>query len=117
MMKKNSIYKNTACLGRKLRTFSSSLWQDESGQLNARYCNEHPCLTSAAGLTVDGARMFYVKDVLQKSLDSAGLAAGHALDLNDMESDAQEFFDANIATISDVAKSSEMEITFSNDTS
>ena len=115
MMKKNSIYKNTACLGRKLKTFSSSLWQDESGSLMPAIATSILVLTSAAGLTVDGARMFYVKDVLQKSLDSAGLAAGHALDLNDMESDAQEFFDANIATISDVAKSSEMEITFSND--
>ncbi|MCK0068191.1 TadE/TadG family type IV pilus assembly protein [Kordiimonas laminariae] len=115
MMKKNHTHKLSTCLGRKLMNFAKNLWQDDRGSLMPAVATSILVLTSAAGLTVDGARMFYVKDVLQKSLDSAGLAAGHALDINDMESDAQEFFDANIAAIGDVVKSSEMVINFSND--
>lgn len=72
-------------------------------------------LTGAAGLTVDGARAFYVKDVLQKSLDSAGLAAGHAMDVDTMEADAAEFFAANIAGTGATANSTDMTITISDD--
>lgn len=72
-------------------------------------------LTGAAGLSIDGARMFYVKDVLQKSLDSAGLAAGHALDVDNLQSDAQEFFNANIASVDNIASASSMTVTVSDD--
>ncbi len=72
-------------------------------------------LTGAAGLSIDGARMFYVKDVLQKSLDSAGLAAGHAMEIDTMEADAREFFEANIAAVDNLAASTDMEIEISED--
>lgn len=52
-------------------------------------------LVGFTGLAVDGARLYYAKDVLQKSLDAAGLAAGHTKDPDDMAADAQAFFDAN----------------------
>jgi len=72
-------------------------------------------LTGAAGVAIDGARMFYVKDVLQKSLDSAGLAAGHAMELNSMEADAQEFFAANISSVENWLTGSNMVAQFSDD--
>jgi len=72
-------------------------------------------LTAAAGLTIDGARVFYVKDVLQKSLDSAGLAAGHAMDVDTMEADAIAFFNANMAATGGIASASDMNIVISGD--
>lgn len=89
--------------------------QNEQGSLMPLVAASMLTLTGAAGLAVDGARMFLVKDVLQKSLDSAGLAAGHAMELDDMESDAEEFFNANIASVEDIVNSSDMEVTFSED--
>ncbi|TNE60953.1 MAG: hypothetical protein EP335_18135 [Alphaproteobacteria bacterium] len=72
-------------------------------------------LTGAAGVAIDGARMFYVKDVLQKSLDSAGLAAGHAMEITDMEGDAEEFFAANIAAAGLTPGSTNMQVVISDD--
>lgn len=74
-------------------------------------------LTGVAGLSIDGSRMFLVKDVLQKSLDSAGLAAGHAMEVDDMAADAQEFFDANIAAVEDIVSESGMVISINDDNS
>lgn len=88
---------------------------DERGSLIPAVAGSILVLTGATGLTVDGARMFYVKDVLQKSLDSAGLAAGHALDVDNMEVDAREFFEANIASVDNVASGANMNITVSDD--
>lgn len=51
------------------------------------------------GVAIDSTRAYYVKDVLQKSLDSAGLAAGATLDAQYLQSDAQEFFNANFASM------------------
>jgi len=74
-------------------------------------------LTGVAGLTVDGSRMFLVKDVLQKSLDSAGLAAGHAMDVETMALDAQEFFNVNIAAVDNIVSARDMNITINDDNS
>lgn len=51
------------------------------------------------GVAIDSTRAYYVKDVLQKSLDSAGLAAGATLDAQYLQADAQEFFNANFASM------------------
>lgn len=91
------------------------LFRDERGSLVPAVAGGLIVLTGAAGLTIDGARMFYVKDVLQKSLDSAGLAAGHAMQIDDMENDAHEFFDANISSVDNLASSHNMTITISDD--
>lgn len=92
-----------------------SICTNEEGSLLPAVAASLMMLTGAAGVAIDGARMFYVKDVLQKSLDSAGLAAGHAMELEDMEGDAREFFDANVATIEHLLTDSEMTAVFTND--
>jgi len=91
------------------------LGQDERGSLLPMVAGSMLTLTAAAGLTIDGARVFYVKDVLQKSLDSAGLAAGHAMDVDTMQADAIEFFNANIAATGGMASASDMNIVISDD--
>jgi len=88
---------------------------DQSGSLLPAVAASMMMLTGATGIAIDGARMFYVKDVLQKSLDSAGLAAGHAMELVDMEADANDFFDANIASVSNWVTNSDMVAAFSPD--
>ncbi|MCJ9428593.1 pilus assembly protein TadG-related protein [Kordiimonas marina] len=72
-------------------------------------------LTGATGLAVDSARLYYVKDVLQRSLDSAGLAAGHAMQVTDMTTDAKQFFAANMQAANAVAKATNMNVTVSTD--
>jgi hypothetical protein len=98
-------------IGRGFRSVTRS----EDGSLLPAVAASMMMLTGATGIAIDGARMFYVKDVLQKSLDSAGLAAGHAMELTDMEGDAQEFFNANIASVENWLSSSAMTATFTND--
>ena len=95
--------------------FTKTLYRDERGSLLPAVAGSMLMLTGAAGLSIDGARMFYVKDVLQKSLDSAGLAAGHAMDVDTMEADAAEFFAANIAAAGSIASATDMTITISED--
>ena len=102
-------------LKNRLSTRLKQLLREETGSLVPAVAGSMMVLTGAAGLSIDGARMFYVKDVLQKSLDSAGLAAGHALEVDTMETDAREFFDANIGSVAGVAASSDMDITISED--
>jgi len=96
-------------------SFLKHLRHNQDGSLLPMVASSMMALTAAAGLAVDGSRMFLVKDVLQKSLDSAGLAAGHAMDLDNMANDAQEFFDANISSVEHLVDSSEMNIIFSED--
>lgn len=107
--------KPTSHMRLSLKKLGQRLINDEQGSLIPAVAGGMLVLTGAAGLTVDGARMFYVKDVLQKSLDSAGLAAGHALDVVNMETDAREFFEANIASVDNVAADTGMTITISDD--
>lgn len=101
--------------GKTLGTIMRRFKSDERGSLVPAVAGSMMVLTGAAGLTVDGARMFYVKDVLQKSLDSAGLAAGHAMEVDNMEADARDFFEANISAVETLASSSSMDITISED--
>ncbi|WP_262691842.1 TadE/TadG family type IV pilus assembly protein [Kordiimonas aestuarii] len=102
-------------LVRRGRGFITSFSRDERGSLLPMVAGSMLMLTGAAGVAIDGARMFYVKDVLQKSLDSAGLAAGHAMSVNDMESDAREFFNANVGSMAGVVSSSNMVVDISDD--
>lgn len=97
------------------RRWLKTLINDQRGSLVPAVAGGVIMLTGMAGLSVDGARMFYVKDVLQKSLDSAGLAAGHALDVNFLESDALEFFNANISSVDGLVTSSNMNVVVSPD--
>lgn len=97
------------------RQFIRRFHRDEKGSLLPLVAGSVLLLTGAAGLTVDGARAFYVKDVLQKSLDAAGLAAGHAMDVDTMEADALEFFAANIAAAGATATATDMTIVISDD--
>ncbi len=98
-----------------LPTYLKSLIKSEEGSLMPLVASSVMMLTGVAGLSIDGSRMFLVKDVLQKSLDSAGLAAGHAMEVDDMAADAQEFFDANIAAVEDIVSDSGMTIDISED--
>jgi len=88
---------------------------DQNGSLLPVVAASMMMLTGATGIAIDGARMFYVKDVLQKSLDSAGLAAGHAMETADMENDAREFFEANVASIQNLLISSSIVTSISED--
>src|SRR4051794_12719167 len=45
-------------------------------------------LMGAAGLAIDSTRAFLLQDQLQKALDAAGLAAGHAADQTTAQADA-----------------------------
>ncbi|MBL4639387.1 MAG: VWA domain-containing protein [Kordiimonadaceae bacterium] len=97
--------------------FLQSLIKDDRGSLLPLVAGSIILLAGAAGVSIDGSRAFLVKDVLQKSLDSAGLAAGHAMSVNDMTADAQEFFNANIAAVEGLVSSSEMTVTVNDDNS
>ena len=70
---------------------------------------------AATGAAVDGTRIFLVRDAVQRAVDAAGLAAGHALDDDVMEADARSFFDANFANIQDVATLVEFDLDESDD--
>lgn len=72
-------------------------------------------IVGATGMAVDGARLYLVKDNLQRAVDSAGLAAGHALELADMSVDATEFFNANFEQIASVATLSSFDVVISPD--
>lgn len=72
-------------------------------------------LAGFSGLALDGARMIYAKDVLQKSLDAAGLAAGHAIDTADMAGDGAEFFDANVGASGGFLNDPALTMTVSSD--
>lgn len=97
--------------------FFKKLLGNEHGSLMPMVATSVMTLTGLAGLTVDGSRVFLVRDVLQKSLDSAGLAAGHAMEVETMAADAEEFFNANIAAVENVVTNSDMNITISEDNS
>ncbi|WP_417459955.1 pilus assembly protein TadG-related protein [Kordiimonas sp.] len=100
---------------RAVKSAVSAFSKDERGGFMPAIAGSVLMLTGAAGVAIDGARMYHVKDVLQKSLDSAGLAAGHAMSVDTMEADAHEFFNANVASISNVATSSQMVVDISDD--
>ena len=72
-------------------------------------------LVGFSGLALDGARVIYAKDVLQRSLDAGGLAAGHSLDINDLEIDGHDFFNANLAAGGDILRNPNLTIVTSAD--
>ncbi|UTW56013.1 Tad domain-containing protein [Kordiimonas sp. SCSIO 12610] len=92
----------------RLQYIKQHILEDENGGLMPMMAVMMLAIVALIGLAIDGARAFYVKDVLQRSVDAAGLAAGHALDPVDSVKDAQEFFDANFAAADGVAISGSM---------
>lgn len=72
---------------------------------------------AASGLAVDGTRLFLVRDSVQRAVDAAGLAAGHTLLVDEMESDARSFFDANFTNIQNVATLTDFTMTTNADSS
>ncbi|WP_308911476.1 TadE/TadG family type IV pilus assembly protein [Pseudokordiimonas caeni] len=90
-----------------------SLRRDERGSMMPIIASGIITCIGAAGLAIDATRMFYVHDILQKSLDSAGLAAGHAMYEDQMESDANDFFYANMAAAGSVAIDPDFDINIS----
>jgi len=72
-------------------------------------------LLGTTGMAVDGARIYYVRDVLQRSLDAAGLAAGNAADLDNLEADAHRFFDANFSAAGGIASAGDLVLEISDD--
>jgi Flp pilus assembly protein TadG len=72
-------------------------------------------LVGFAGVALDGARLIYAKDVLQRSLDAGGLAAGHALEVEHMTGDGRDFFDANVAAGGDILRGTQLTIAVSPD--
>jgi Flp pilus assembly protein TadG len=84
-----------------------AFWQDRRGNVAVLFGLVLLPLTAAAGVAVDTVLAYTVENELQKSLDAAGLAAGRALDPDDVEADARSFFAANfhagpgLATVAD----------------
>jgi len=92
----------------RFRRLISDLKSDETAGMMPIIALSAVALVAAAGIAVDAARAIYVKDILQRSVDAAGLAAGHALDPDDSLADAQEFFDANFESALGVANQGQM---------
>lgn len=72
-------------------------------------------MITLSGMVVDSARLFYARNIMQKSLDAAGLAAGHALSADLMEPSAQEFFNTNFNQNISYAYNTALSMTVSSD--
>jgi Flp pilus assembly protein TadG len=72
-------------------------------------------LMAATGLAVDTALAYNAESALQRSLDAAGLAAGRAMDTDNVESDARSFFDSNFASVAGLATLTEFDVDPSED--
>ncbi len=96
----------------RMKHFFFKLRENEDGGMMPLIAFMSITIVALMGLAIDGARAFYVKDILQRSVDAAGLAAGHAIDPDDSMNDAQEFFDANFEAAGGVATDGQMVIEF-----
>lgn len=72
-------------------------------------------LLGAAGLAIDSTQAFLLQDQLQKALDAAGLAAGHATDQTTAQTDATNFFNANFAAATRLGAAKSFTVSFSPD--
>lgn len=100
-----------AKIPKRVRTF----WQSTSGGTLPLAAGMMLTLVGFAGLALDGARLIYAKDVLQRAVDAGGLAAGHALDVDDMNADGHDFFNANVAAGGGILRNTAMTIATSDD--
>lgn len=91
----------------------SRLRADTGGSLLPMIALGMMMLSGMAGLAVDGVRIFYVKDVLQKSLDAAGLAAGRSFSPNAMRQNAETIFHANFNSSGRIARIGRVNVRFS----
>ncbi len=99
----------------KIGSFLTAFLKDRRGGIMYMFAFSLLPITAAAGLAVDSARLFLTKDGLQRSLDAAGLAAGHALELDQMIPDAEQFFDANFTAIDGIATLTDFQVDISED--
>lgn len=98
-----------------VRRKTASFWQDCHGGTLPLAAGMMLSLVGFTGIALDGARLIYAKDVLQRSLDAGGLAAGHALNLSDMSGDGEDFFNANVAAGGGILKNAAITISSSED--
>ncbi|WND02653.1 hypothetical protein QGN29_13960 [Temperatibacter marinus] len=89
--------------------------KNEEGGLSPLIAGSMVMLIGVSGIVVDSARMFYAKNIMQKSLDAAGLAAGHSMHSENMEPSAQEFFNSNFNENLTYASSAQISVTISDD--
>ncbi len=80
-----------------------ALAADEGGNVAITFGLSILPLLTMVGVAVDGLLAYSVQAQLQKSLDAAGLAAGRALDEEDVEPDARAYFYGNFDAGPDVA--------------
>lgn len=93
----------------------SAFWHSASGGTLPLAAGMMLSLVGFAGLALDGARLIYAKDVLQRAVDAGGLAAGHALNVDDMDADGHDFFNANVAAGGGILRNSDLTIVTSDD--
>lgn len=103
------------CCGLKRSPGLFRFWSSQDGGTMPLAAMVMLTLVGFAGLALDGARMIYAKDVLQRSLDAGGLAAGHTLDLDDLETDGHDFFNANLTAGGDILRNPTLDIATSDD--
>lgn len=101
----------------RLKTQAAGLLADRRGSVMQLFAFALLPVMAASGLAVDGTRLFLVRDSVQRAVDAAGLAAGHTLQVEDMEADARSFFDANFTNIENVATVTNFDMTTNADNS
>ncbi len=94
---------------------AAAFWHSTSGGTLPLAAGMMLSLVGFAGVALDGARLIYAKDVLQRAVDAGGLAAGHALDVDDMDADGHDFFNANVAAGGGILRNTNMNIVISDD--
>ncbi len=87
----------------KMDVLASAFLRSRRGSVMQLFAFALLPVMAASGLAVDGTRLFLVRDSVQRAVDAAGLAAGHTLLVDDMETDARSFFDANFTNIENIA--------------
>lgn len=98
-----------------LRSRARAFLRDRAGGTLPLAAGMMLSLVGFCGVALDGARLIYAKDVLQRSLDSGGLAAGHALEIANMEADGEDFFEANVAAGGGILRNTSLTMVTSQD--
>ncbi len=100
---------------RIVRSLLRSLRIDTRGATAVIYALSIIPILGFVGLAIDGARVYLLRDALQKSLDAAALASGHVLDTANIEADAQMYFDSNFDSLAAYATDKVVTVTKSAD--
>lgn len=102
-------------IGQKAENLLARLHTSQAGSILPAAAGAMVMITGLTGVAIDGARLYHAKDVLQKSLDAAGLAAGNSATAEDMQTDATAYFLANFESGNASAIDSSITITPSLD--